>query len=264
MACYANGREPVTKKRRGDGFDWSEWKGTDTLRWTQIPDDWLDTLIPQLGEAEVRVVLWIGRQTYGWKKDWDQISLAQIVENTGLSMSAANKAAKSLEQKGIIEVKRTTAIDGGAEANRYRPIQMGGTASEEVGGTASEEVTRHSRTRDNNENEQPSVSSGSIPNDKAQLLTALATEFAPNEQPQAIVSYLGRFPNGLLDQAAVITRQSANAKNPIAYLYGVVQRLAEQESVKPLARQRGEVLPELSEAEYSASLEALERVKQGL
>ena len=68
----------------------------------------------------------------------------------------------------------------------------------------------------------------------------------------------------LIEQAAAITQGHSNTKKPIAYLYGVVQRLAEQEATKPLARQRADPLPELSEAEYSTSLEALERVKQQL
>lgn len=115
-----------------------------------------------------------------------------------------------------------------------------------------------------NENEQPSFSSHSILNDKTALLESLAAEFAPEEKPQAIVSYLRRFPAALLAQAAQITRDSDNKHKPVAYLYGVVQRLAEQEALKPLAQQRGEVLPALSEEEYQASLQALERVKQQL
>ena len=254
----------MTKKRRGDGFDWSEWKGTDTLRWTQIPDDWLDTLIPQLGEAEVRVLLCIGRHTYGWKKDWDRISLNQIMRDTGLSRAAASRAAKSLEEKDIVRVERRVSTDGGPEANLYSPVEKATTPSSSkiLPPSSFELPTRNSRTRDNNENERPSVSSQSIPNDKTQLLAALATEFAPEENPQAILTYLSRFPVALLTQAAQVTRESDNKHKPIAYLYGVVQRLSEQEALRPLAQQRAELLPELSEEEYQASLQALDRVKQ--
>ncbi len=254
----------MKKKRRGDKFNWSGWEGTDTLRWTQIPDDWLDVLIPELGEAEVRVLLCIGRLTYGWKKEWDQISLSEIVEHTGLSRSAANRGAKSLEEKGLVEVIRTTSPEGGAAPNTYKPaekMKRGGSASEELGGSASEEPTRDSRTRDKDENERLSSSSQSILNDKPALLESLAIEFAPDEQPQAIVSYLGRFPEDLLNRAAEITRQSANAKRPVAFLYGTVQRLAEQEALAPLAQQRTDTVPELTEEEYQASLQALDRVK---
>ena len=63
-------------------------------------------------------------------------------------------------------------------------------------------------------------------------------------------------------RAAEITRQSANAKRPVAFLYGTVQRLAEQQATQPQAHQRADTLPELSEAEYQASLQALDRIKQ--
>lgn len=253
------------KKKRGQDYDWSAWQGTDTLRWTQIPDDWLDTLIPQIGEAEVRVLLCIGRHTYGWKKEWDQISLSQIVQYTGLSRTAVNRAAKLLEEKSIIQVKRDTTADGGAAPNTYRPVEkikQGGSASSVLGGSASSVLTRDSRTRDNNENERPSVSSSVNQDGKTALIQEVAAELAPGEQPQAIATYLGRFPAALIKQAAEITREHSNTKKPIAYLYGVVQRLAEQEAVKPLAQQQADLLPELSEEEYQASLQALDRVKQ--
>ncbi len=118
-----------------------------------------------------------------------------------------------------------------------------------------------SKVQEEYENERLSSSSQSILNDKTALLESLATEFAPDEQPQAIVTYLGRFPEGLLNRAAEITRQSANAKRPVAFLYGTVQRLAEQEALAPLGQQRTDTIPELTEEEYQASLQALDRVK---
>lgn len=41
-----------------------------------------------------------------------------------------------------------------------------------------------------------------------------------------------------------------------------MQRLVEQEVLQPLASQKADVLPELTNEEYQASLQALERVKQ--
>lgn len=243
------------KKKRGEGYDWSTYKGTKPVHYTQIPDDWLDTLIPQLGEAEVRVLLCIGRHTYGWKKQWDEISLNQIAEDTGLSRTATNKALKALEEKGIINVERTTLSNGGAAPNRYAPREtagtQGGSASQALGGSASQAPTRYSRTRDKDETKAFSS-----------LINQIHQEFAPGENPQAIQTYLSRFPAALITKAAEITRAADNKHKPIAYMFGVLGRLVEQESYLPAAQRQAPELPELTSAEYQASLQALDRVKQ--
>ena len=84
----------MAKKKRGEEYDWARYKGAAPVHYTQIPDVWLDEVIPQLGEAEIRVLLCIGRRTYGWKKAWDQISLNQIMEDTGLGRAAASDQGK--------------------------------------------------------------------------------------------------------------------------------------------------------------------------
>lgn len=252
-------------KKRGEGYNWSAWEGTDTLRWTQIPDDWLDILVPQLKPAEVQVLLCIGRHTYGWKKDWDSISLNQIVEHTRLSMSAVCKATKSLERKRIIVINRRKTEEGGAAANTYSICERRGTAKNVVPPTAKSGETRYSRTRDNNENERTSVSSQLNQNDKTALIKDLHQEFAPGDPEKAIQTYLSRFPIALIQRAANITRAATNAKMPIAYMYGVLQRLQEQEGYLPAAQRRIDLeTVELTPEEYRASLQALERVKQQL
>ena len=114
------------------------------------------------------------------------------------------------------------------------------------------------------ENEQSSSSSHPILNDKTTLITSITSEFAPAEPQQAIESYLSRFPTALIARAAEITRANSQVTNPIAYLYGVIQRLQEQEATQPAAHQHVELEPELTEEEYQASLQALERVKRQL
>ena len=110
----------------------------------------------------------------------------------------------------------------------------------------------------------PSLSSQPTPDDKTALIATIISEFAPTESMQAIQTYLGRFPASLITRAAEITRANSHATNPIAYLYGVIQRLQEQEATQPAAHQHIEVAPELTEEEYQASLQALERVKAQL
>ena len=256
----------MTDDREWQDFD--GFPGFEEPNFTKVPDVMFDKIMSKLKGSELKVLLYVFRQTFGWRKRIDDISFDHFSEGksgdqdegTGLARGTVSEALQSLEKKGLIVITRRRDEKHRQAVSRYK-VRFREQA-EYDNQTLKTVPTRDSRTRDKDENERDSSSSSAIDNNGTAL--ALAAEFAPEENPQAIVKYLDRFPNGLLDQAAVITRQSANAKNPIAYLYGVVQRLAEQESVKPLAQQRGEVLPELSEAEYAASLEALDRVKQAL
>lgn len=69
---------------------------------TQVPNFILDSLLNSLNETELKIVLLIARKTYGWHKDYDQISLSQFIKLTGQSDKSIKKARKSLIEKGII------------------------------------------------------------------------------------------------------------------------------------------------------------------
>src|SRR5437763_924314 len=96
-----------------DGFD-----GFETPRGTYTPDIFFDVLAPNLSEAELRVLLYIIRRTYGWKKDTDNISLGQMVNGirkadgevldygTGMAKSAVARGISGLLDKGIILAQR--------------------------------------------------------------------------------------------------------------------------------------------------------------
>src|SRR5215216_3349484 len=86
---------------------------------TPIPDELFDVLMADLSGAELKVLLYICRRTFGFKKERDNISLQQLVEGittkqgrrldsgTGLGKASVARAVKSLAQKGVIErVKR--------------------------------------------------------------------------------------------------------------------------------------------------------------
>ena len=98
---------------------------------TPTPDDVFDVFLPVLTHAELKVLLYIVRRTFGFKKDADRISLKQIAEGivtkqgrrldsgTGLSRRGTIKAVKGLEAKGLIEVKRLRTEDGYNRVNVY-------------------------------------------------------------------------------------------------------------------------------------------------
>jgi phage replication O-like protein O len=98
---------------------------------TPVPDEVFDLLLPQLNGAELKVLLYICRRTFGFKKQWDMISLNQIASGittrdgrvldrgTGLSKRHVQRALKHLEKKQIITVQRRRDETGLNEINTY-------------------------------------------------------------------------------------------------------------------------------------------------
>ena len=98
---------------------------------TPIPDQLFDEVMHLLTGAELKVVLYISRRTFGFKKDSDTISLNQIAtgittktgkvldSGTGLSKRHVQRALKTLEEKNIINVTRSVDATGLNEVNNY-------------------------------------------------------------------------------------------------------------------------------------------------
>ncbi len=79
---------------------------------TNVPNNLFDTYLKNLGYAELKVLLVVIRQTYGWKdkrtgtyKHGDWISQQFFVRKTGLSNRAVSTAISKLIYKRLIEVK---------------------------------------------------------------------------------------------------------------------------------------------------------------
>src|SRR4029453_7943530 len=108
------------------------YQGIPRLNGTIVPDDLFDVLMPVCTGAEFKVLAYIVRRTFGFKKASDAISLHQMVDGitkrngtvldrgTGLSKSAVAVAIKGLTTKGIIEVHRSTSTKRGYEPTTYR------------------------------------------------------------------------------------------------------------------------------------------------
>ncbi len=99
---------------------------------TPTPDELFDLWLPQLTGAELKILLYIVRRTFGFKKDADAISLNQICEGittrdgrvldrgTGLCKTSAYKAIQRLEGLGLIDVERGQTHKGDSATNIYR------------------------------------------------------------------------------------------------------------------------------------------------
>src|SRR3712207_2214089 len=91
-----------------------KFRGFRSPNTTPIPDEVFDELLADLSGAELKVLLYICRRTFGWKKESDNISLnqmlrgitrkdgAQLDYGAGLSKPALLRTIRLLVQKGII------------------------------------------------------------------------------------------------------------------------------------------------------------------
>lgn len=101
------------------------------LNSTQIPDVIIDRWMPTLSGGELRVVIYVARRTYGWRKPDDEISVSQLVDGitkrdgtrldygTGLSRSQVISAVESLSSKGVLSRRHNKRADGGDAPSTY-------------------------------------------------------------------------------------------------------------------------------------------------
>lgn len=112
----------------------SRFSGFYSPRTTPVPDNFFDDVLPDLSGAELKVLLYIFRRTFGWKKDRDNISLSQLVSGitkkdgtildrgTGLSKSTVAVALTSLVKKGMVRKTIRRSDDRGHEPTTYEPV----------------------------------------------------------------------------------------------------------------------------------------------
>lgn len=96
-----------------------------------VPDEYFDLILSHLTGVECKVLDYIFRRTFGFKKDSDRISLSQMVNGivkadgerldsgVGESRSGVVRALAGLETKGIIKKTKITTERNGYETNVY-------------------------------------------------------------------------------------------------------------------------------------------------
>jgi len=107
------------------------FKGFHAPYYTQVPDELFDILLPSLGEAELKVLLYICRRTFGFKKGSDRISKSQLENGitkkdgtkldrgTGLSRRSIRLGVAGLLKKNILLKKRHASSRKGHEATEF-------------------------------------------------------------------------------------------------------------------------------------------------
>jgi len=131
---------PPSDEPRDDlpSYDWTRYPGIQAPTYTQTPDEIFDWIAPLLSEPELRVLLYIIRRTFGFKKGADAISIDQMCNGivtrdgkrldygTGLSRSPVQKALRTLREKNVILAQRQIDADGGSGPTLYALNVIGG------------------------------------------------------------------------------------------------------------------------------------------
>lgn len=107
------------------------YEGFSVPNGTFVPDDLFDLLAPRLTEAELRVLLYVIRRTFGFGKNADAISLKQLTDGittrdgrtldhgTGMSRKGVIAGIKGLLDKQIITVSKQLDDRGENQVNVY-------------------------------------------------------------------------------------------------------------------------------------------------
>jgi len=70
--------------------------------YTQLPNVILDEYLPLMGIAELKVVMFVARKTFGWQKEDDKISLSQMEDATGLSRQGVIDGVNAAIERGVL------------------------------------------------------------------------------------------------------------------------------------------------------------------
>jgi len=136
----------MSKKDAGEFY----YQGLPSPNGTIVPDDVFDVLAPKLTEAELRVLLYVVRRTFGFKKERDAISISQMTSGiktrdgkvldagTGMSKSAVWRGVQGLVKKGVLQVERALSEQGDYETNVYSLRFRGQAGPEGLGVSLSE------------------------------------------------------------------------------------------------------------------------------
>jgi hypothetical protein len=72
-------------------------------KYTEVPNAMLDDLLHLMGDAELRVTLWVARQTAGYHRTKHAISLKDFEDKTGLSRQGVLNGISAALKRGTIE-----------------------------------------------------------------------------------------------------------------------------------------------------------------
>src|SRR5687767_13626524 len=105
---------PRVGKKKTTATPGDAFQGFQSPHYTTVPDELFDELLAELSGAELKVLLYVVRRTFGFKKGSDRISKAQLERGisssdgtvrdrgTGLSRRAIRLAVDSLVRRHVL------------------------------------------------------------------------------------------------------------------------------------------------------------------
>jgi phage replication O-like protein O len=206
--------------------------------YTQIPNAILD-LMADMSDAELRVVLAIARQTFGWHKKRDKISLSQLRVLTGMSKQGVINGLDAGIRRGLIERRPDPNDNRGGIW--YRLIVHG---------------VDQSSTLTSNEVDQSTALTGSSPRRRPDLVHGVDTQKKGKESKERESE--GRHqtqptPTPETDHPSIALYTSITGLVPPKYSAEmIVDRLVQRQGQTPAERQPPTGAPATSTAAYPA------------
>lgn len=90
--------------------------------YTQVAHELIDVHMRDMGECELKAMLYLLRATLGWQRKEATVSLSMISESTGMDKGALCRSMKVLEAKGFVASTKNYSDDGGCSATTYTVI----------------------------------------------------------------------------------------------------------------------------------------------
>lgn len=93
--------------------------GVKAPNFTSVPNELFDFWCAILSPAEFKVLMCICRKTFGWHKEYDQISIKQLEKISGLSRQGIVNGVESLIDRGLVLKIRSKTDIGDDAVNKY-------------------------------------------------------------------------------------------------------------------------------------------------
>jgi hypothetical protein len=81
-------------------------RGFEEPNYTQVPNELMDRWLPELSCAELKVLLYLMRRTFGFHRDRHAVGLRRICDCTGLHLETVADAVKRLRARGLLSYER--------------------------------------------------------------------------------------------------------------------------------------------------------------
>lgn len=138
--------------------------GFESPNYTMTPNDLFDRLMADMRETELKVVLYACRQTFGYHRETDLISLSQFEKATGLSRQGVIDGIEAAKERGLLEecgvgprgIKRyrlrVSSVDRSTEetgtSQLSRPVPVNSVDTQKKGNKGKKDIAPGGATRE--------------------------------------------------------------------------------------------------------------------